>query len=436
MKHIFIASVGGAPQVVTETLWALMHPHKMLSAESQARDPVVPDEIIMLTTAFKGLGATFSSKKKRLDVTRAKINALYRQYEHQLPKINSNRAQVVRSGDGKELEDIRNAEENAAFADAVVAVMTDLQQRRKKEALTLHVSLAGGRKTMSSYLYWGIINFGTEYDELTHVLVENHFLESAADFWWPNQEKKTVYSYAAKQNLSTDAQMDASGNLGDAARLDLVRVPFDPLKRTIPDIASRFANFTDLVAYQEWERNGGPIVFHLASHALNVAGKRITLTRSSFAILSTFATAAIENWNAKSHNEFPMLLGKVLMDDMRFGLDENGQRRDTKTIGYLEGLFERYEAIDEEEGLHDPSDKFERGFFDDTMRESRPVNEKASKTVFDGALGNLNKELKALAKQYYLPAALLTLRGKKVKGLPSAVIGLEFNPDRIELRDD
>ena len=443
MKHVFIASVGGAPQVVTETLWALMHPHKMLSADSQGRDPVVPGEIIMFTTAFKGLGNTFASKKERLEMTRDKIVELYRQYGHPPPKFSPSPALVVRGPDGKELQDIRDAEENACFADAVVTVMTGLTKRRRREDLILHVSLAGGRKTMSSYLHWAMITFGTGHDELTHVLVENTNLESAGDFWWPDQAQKLVYSHVAKQELSTDAQMDARGNIGDAARLDLVRVPFDPLGRTVPDIDRRYANFADLMAYQEWERAGEPIIFHLKSHAITVAGKRMVIHNAAFAVLFVAAKARKERWTSPYDNQIPGLEGRILAYDIRYGLDHLGKPRDSKARQAVDALYKYWwESTPQEErfGRSKPTN-----FIVDSEQLSPPKSGEKDGSGVKDALGDLNRELKNLATSHYLPEALREIKHKVVRktieldgGYKMSMnhFGLDFDPDRIDFRDD
>ncbi|MBV1868709.1 MAG: hypothetical protein KUG69_12520 [Marinosulfonomonas sp.] len=52
MKTILVSSLGGTPQVVTETLWALMNPHLLIDETHRDRDAVFPKKIHILTTAF------------------------------------------------------------------------------------------------------------------------------------------------------------------------------------------------------------------------------------------------------------------------------------------------------------------------------------------------------------------------------------------------
>ena len=45
--NTLIASVGGAPQVVTETLWALMNPEQLLDEALRGRAPFIPNLVYL-----------------------------------------------------------------------------------------------------------------------------------------------------------------------------------------------------------------------------------------------------------------------------------------------------------------------------------------------------------------------------------------------------
>lgn len=47
--NTLIASVGGAPQVVTETLWALMNPEQLLDEALRGRAPFIPNLVYLVT---------------------------------------------------------------------------------------------------------------------------------------------------------------------------------------------------------------------------------------------------------------------------------------------------------------------------------------------------------------------------------------------------
>lgn len=447
MKHILIVSVGGAPQIVTETIWAMMHPHKLLSVGKRRRDPVVPDEIIMLTTAFPGFGKAFRTKKERQSKTREKINELYAQYGHPPPKINSDKSQVVRTPDGREIEDIRDHVQNSAFADAVVAVMTGIQKRRKKEELVIHISLAGGRKTMSSYLHWAAQWYGTEKDDLTHVLVENINLEGNPDFWWPDQAEKTVKWYNREtkktEELSTTAQMDADGNIGDAARLDLVSVPFDPLSRSIPDIDQKHVSFDGLNQYLDWENREGPIVFHIKTCRITAGGSEFTLPPRLFVVLYVAAKARKEDWRTPFDNQIEGLRGNVLSYDLHFGMDYNCTPITNRARKTAADWFKKWwDAI--------PYERRESDRTVDIVSSSASLappqdGDNMGETPLKKALRDLNRILKDHAKAKYLPSVLRGVMQKVSKTkiplddgskMSTTYFGFDFPASRIEFADD
>ena len=85
MKHILVASLGGAPQVITETLWAMMNPDRLFDPAHRDRKPVAPEEIHILATSF--YMQPFSSVEERNAAIREKIGVLYAQYGRKPPHI-------------------------------------------------------------------------------------------------------------------------------------------------------------------------------------------------------------------------------------------------------------------------------------------------------------------------------------------------------------
>ena len=68
-----------------------------------------------------------------------------------------------------EMTDIRSPEDNLSAADQVAKLIRELTNDPDRQ---LHVSLAGGRKTMSFYLGYALSIFGRDDDRLSHVLVD------------------------------------------------------------------------------------------------------------------------------------------------------------------------------------------------------------------------------------------------------------------------
>ncbi len=98
------------------------------------------------------------------------------------------------------------------YADLCVRVLAWLRQNRPDARL--HVSLAGGRKTMSFYLGYARLLLGQPEDQLSHVLVRPSAFEGP-DFRWPGTPPEVL-----RHGLWL-ATADAT--------VDLVPVPFAPM---------------------------------------------------------------------------------------------------------------------------------------------------------------------------------------------------------------
>ena len=139
-RRILLAVTGLSPQVVTETLYALAVRGENVDAR------FIPTEIHLLTTQ-KGRQLARASL---LHPDGGQFHALCKDYPQiGAPLFDERHIHVIRRPDGADLEDIRTPEENAAAADAITARVADLTQDAEAQ---LHVSIAGGRKTMGFYL--------------------------------------------------------------------------------------------------------------------------------------------------------------------------------------------------------------------------------------------------------------------------------------------
>ncbi len=182
MKHILIASLGGPPAVITETLWAMMNPTKLTDPAHQGRPAVAPDVIHFLATDFKG---SFASVDARETALRAKIVELYAQLSKPAPKVI---VEYICWG-GARLPDIRSQADNVLYANAVTDHVRSFCSDPNN---VVHMLLAGGRKSMSSYDQSAMMFFGRAQDEVIHVLVDRPAIEGCSDFWWPDQPQKKV----------------------------------------------------------------------------------------------------------------------------------------------------------------------------------------------------------------------------------------------------
>lgn len=205
-RRILLAVTGLSPQVVTETLYAL-------AQEDRAR---VPTEIHLITTA-RGLDF---ARLNLLSDDPGWFHRLCRDYD--LPPIAfpESHIHVLTDAAGQALSDIRTPEDNEAAADFIAAKVAQLCE---DEAAAVHVSIAGGRKTMGYYAGYALSLYGRAQDRLSHVLVESQF-ESHPQFYYP-----TPYSRIIHTNDREQRPLDCR-----QARVWLAEIPFVRLREELP----------------------------------------------------------------------------------------------------------------------------------------------------------------------------------------------------------
>jgi len=182
-RRVLLAVTGLSPQVVTETLYAL----------AVTRTPAfVPTEIHVVTTSE-------GAERVRLLLLSREPGWFHRlRAEYALPQIDFDESSihVLPRGDGTPVDDIREPADNESLADLLT---------RHIRALTadpdcaLHVSIAGGRKTMGFYAGYTLSLFARPQDRLSHVLVTPRF-ESNPDFFYPSRERRVIIARDNQQS--------------------------------------------------------------------------------------------------------------------------------------------------------------------------------------------------------------------------------------------
>jgi CRISPR-associated protein (TIGR02584 family) len=216
-RRILLAVTGLTPQVVTETVYALFREGGPL-----------PTEIHVLSTA-KGCD---EARRALLGEDPGWFRRLCRDYR--LPPIAFDETclHTLEDAAGEPLEDIRTREDNDRAADGIAEQVRCLTEDRDS---ALHVSLAGGRKTMGFYAGYALSLFGRPQDRLSHVLVSPPY-ESLVGFFYPtpNSEKLLL-----RDNREVDAH---------EARVTLADIPFLRLRRYMPEsLLSDAARFSTIV---------------------------------------------------------------------------------------------------------------------------------------------------------------------------------------------
>jgi len=170
MPNTLVITLGGKPQIVTETVYGLM----------MRTPPWVPDEIIIATTSdFVETLRNPDPATTALCGPKGKLAELYA--SQGLPNPGDPRI-ISPTRDGRAVRDLREPEDVTAFAELLLQTLRRLTD---DTTCNLHVSIAGGRKTMGAIVMQVMGLLGRLGDQLSHCLVEPAALEQDETFWWP-----------------------------------------------------------------------------------------------------------------------------------------------------------------------------------------------------------------------------------------------------------
>lgn len=188
-RRILLAVTGMSPQVVTETLHALIFDQGF-----------VPTEIRLITTEH-GFNRAM---RDLLDPHDGKFIAFCKEYglEGRI-RFDESCIKVICDRAGNRLPDIRTPEENACAADEIVRVV---QHLCRDEEAALHVSIAGGRKSMGFFVGYALSLFARPQDRLSHVLVSEPF-ENNRDFFYPSKGPKKLVAADGRTLDASEARV-------------------------------------------------------------------------------------------------------------------------------------------------------------------------------------------------------------------------------------
>lgn len=420
MKHIFIGSLGGSPAVFTETLWALMHPDKLDDPAHREREPVVPDVVHLVTTTFFNPRA-YSSTIERDEDIKTKISTLYQQYEHQPPEIIITVAKDPEKEGGEAyLQDIRSLRDNTVFANCLTEIVYNYSQ---KADCVIHMSLAGGRKTMSSYAHSAMMFFGRLQDELTHVLLMPEIYERTPGFWWPEQLQKV---YVGKDKVEFPTSLDD-------VQVDLVTVPFVHLNVRLPgDMPPEAFDANLIVEFIEFETKREPVIVDGKNRTITAGSSSVKLPPQEFAYFALYAIARKQGWPGAGSKEEGVggnAAGFIKLDNLRYGLEHDGTtERNTREFNLFRELMYRlnpeYQHLD-----NDPEEQNKSIVAKIGIRIIGAAYDDRGLTKF--GRGRLNRVLKKEMKNPYLLEYLLPVR---YRSDTDEILGVNIPADRIELR--
>lgn len=264
LRKVLVAIVGMSPQVVTETLWALRRERGF-----------IPDEIrVILTRAARDCVV-----HDLLDPLEGRFHAFCRDYGLVgRIRFDESCVTVITDADGRELDDIRTPEESAAAADTIVRVIGSVCSDPNT---IVHVSIAGGRKSMGFFAGYAMSLLARPRDSVSHVLVNDPF-ESNRDFFYPPPEPKAIVN-ARDESISSRE-----------ARVMLADIPIVRLRTGLPeDLLTGDASFGRTV--EEAQRTLFPstaLVFRRDARSVVCDGVEVLLPPAQYAVLRWIAERA------------------------------------------------------------------------------------------------------------------------------------------------
>ena len=290
-RRILLCATGMTPQIVTETLYAL----------ALRSDPWTPHEIHLISTRA---GAE-QARLNLLSDSPGWFNKLCQDYRLPFIHFTSSTIHCIQNEAGEDLDDIRTPADNEAAANSIAELVRKLTEDEQTE---LHVSLAGGRKTMGYYLGYALSLYGRPQDRLSHILVKGAF-EGHPEFYYPTPYEQIIQTRDPKAQALDCAD----------AIVDIAEIPFVRLRDGLPKrLLTGKANFTETVEVANLAHGEAHLHIDTAAHSVRVNGISVKLTEQRFALLCWASERALSanpeiHWERYEewHDEYLPLLCRL-----------------------------------------------------------------------------------------------------------------------------
>jgi len=163
MRNILLAISGLTPQIVTESLYVLA-----------VKEKIEISEIYIITTRR---GEQVLQGKDKSSITpnisiKSEISELCNNNDIKTPRFSYKNNVIAAEEESTFLYDVRTDEENILFPNKAAEVVKKLTE---DDNVALHVSIAGGRKSMSAHLALVMSLFARSKDKLYHILTDEKF---------------------------------------------------------------------------------------------------------------------------------------------------------------------------------------------------------------------------------------------------------------------
>ncbi|HAA02530.1 MAG TPA: TIGR02584 family CRISPR-associated protein, partial [Syntrophobacteraceae bacterium] len=271
-RNVLTAVVGNTPAVVTETLWALDQ-HRAIRV----------DEIRIITTAvgrdsiaryLLGPDGHFAKYCHDYGLAAGRI------------AFSAQNLYVIADNQGKELQDIRNSDDNQAAADQIFALIQGWASRKEERLLC---SVAGGRKTLGIYLAMAMMLCGRPDDAVYHVLVAPEFEAGVPDFFYPPSLESAYQRRAGVDEAGRPVFKPISS--GDA-QVDLADIPFPRLRDALGGDLPFELGLTQAIAHSRlllsYIQSPPPLTVDLHNRTVTVGEFTFALSRQLLAVYLFF----------------------------------------------------------------------------------------------------------------------------------------------------
>ncbi len=270
-RIILVSAMGTSPAVLTNTVWGLAH----------QKHSIVPDEIVVFITKsgkellIQKLFDEGVWNEMRSNLKREKI-----EIDGKLV-FGETSIRVIPDAEGNEIEDLRTGDDNLRAADFM---LSQLRQYTEDSETELHVSIAGGRTTMSALLFSCMTLLGRECDKVYHVLLPQDLEQGATpEFFYPEPGKTFVSKGTTKKLKAKQISTE------------LFEVPFvrmrgwyqEKFKAIPPNYRTLVSKIQTVapraIAYPEMS-------IDIQSGSVTINGKSVTMSRTCFALLVVIAS--------------------------------------------------------------------------------------------------------------------------------------------------
>lgn len=329
-QNILFLVTGMTPAIITETIWALAC-DPSLDEDSRW----IPDRVEVLSTEH-GLNQIHS---------RLLENKVIEQLKQDFPQLTHlvfDDSCMHSIKDEKNLTsaliDLKTPEDNEFAANQI---NERIRQFSQEENTSLHVSIAGGRKTMGFYAGYALSLHGRAQDRMSHVLVDDKF-ENIPDFFYPTP--KTSYV------------TDRDGRVWDASKAQvwLADIPFVRMKDAINEKHQLKSDdsFIEVVAKIKNSFSPASLVIDLDKGSATFNGAEVKLPPREFAFLHWFADLRL--------NGQPGVVAPRVKNS-----DKKASQDDANYVGELTQHFTKYYSEQKSGSLADVS--VDKTFFNSTV---------------------------------------------------------------------